>query len=231
MDIQKSLSAACAVLLLAAATPGVPAAAAAPATWDNLVQVNSKRFKLVYLLPGADFRPYKKVMLDPPETAFEKNFIRDYNSSGRGVSRRISDAEAQKALADVQAGFAKILSKAYADAGYPVVSQPGPDVLRLRTAVINLYVNAPERPTAGRSRTYAPEAGRATVVIEARDSVTNALLGRAIDGKVIGDMGGMMQYRSSVGNRADFERQFKTWATDSIKGLEALKAAGPAAAG
>jgi hypothetical protein len=53
------LAAAC--LLVTAA--GV--AAAPPTEWDGLVQVPSKRLDHVYLQPGADFRGYTKVMLDP----------------------------------------------------------------------------------------------------------------------------------------------------------------------
>src|SRR5262245_11029369 len=42
-------------------------AAKAPDTWDGLIKVKSKRADAVYLQPGADFRPYTKVMLDPTE--------------------------------------------------------------------------------------------------------------------------------------------------------------------
>lgn len=53
---------------------GVAAAAKPPSTWDGLVLVGSKRLDLVYLQPGADFRGYSKVMLDPTEVAFHKNW-------------------------------------------------------------------------------------------------------------------------------------------------------------
>jgi hypothetical protein len=229
MGISKSFSAACALLLIAA-SPGIPSPARAQNTWDNLVQTPSRRFNQVFLAPGADFRPYTKVMLDPTEVAFQRNFVRNFNSSGRGLSRRISDADAERMLADMQMSFAQVFTRALTDGGYKVVTEPGPDVLRLRTAVINLSVNAPERPSAGRRRTFAPQAGQATLVLEARDSVTGAILGRAVDPRVVGDMGGMVTLRSGVSNRADFERQFRTWAQDAIRGFEALKAT-PAPAG
>ena len=41
---------------------------------DGLVRVKSKRLDVVYLQPGADFRSYTKVMLDPTEVAFAKNW-------------------------------------------------------------------------------------------------------------------------------------------------------------
>jgi len=36
----------------------------APDNWDGLVQIKPRRMDLVHVLPGADFRPYTKVMLD-----------------------------------------------------------------------------------------------------------------------------------------------------------------------
>jgi len=222
--MRRDLVALCAGLCLAAQAAPAAQAKDVPATWDHLVKVDSKKLKAVYLLPGADFRPYHKIMLDKPEAAFRKNWLRDYNrNTARGLSRRLSDADAEKALETVSASLQTIFAKAYTDGGYQIVTTPGPDVLRIRTAVIDLHVNAPDIMTAGRSRSYAPEAGSATLVLEARDSQTGAVLGRAVDGRLAGDMGGMMMSRSSVSNKADFESVFRTWAKASVNGLNVLK--------
>src|SRR6478736_6971568 len=77
---------------------GVTEAAKAPTTWDGLVQVPSKRLDHVYLQPGADFRGYTKVMLDPAEVAFEKNWQRDYNRSTRSLSSKVSEGDVQEAI-------------------------------------------------------------------------------------------------------------------------------------
>jgi hypothetical protein len=226
--MRRGFVAICAVLSLAAA--GAPAVRAAdiPETWDHLVKVPSKALKAVYLLPGANFKPYTKVMLDDPEAAFRKNWLRDYNrTTSRGLSRQLSDKDAEAALGKVSASLKAIFTKAYTEGGYQVVTAPGPDVVRIRTAVIDLSVNSPDVMTAGRQRNYAPEAGSATLVLEARDSETGAILGRAVDGKLAGDMGGMMMQRSSVSNRADFEQVFKSWAKASVKGLNTLKSTAP----
>src|SRR5215469_12292495 len=86
-----------ALCLVVALTP-LPLAArdSLPASWDNLVRVDSKRFAGVYLLPGADFRTYTKVMLDPTEIAFNKNWKRDYNASSMSLSMRITDDDIRK---------------------------------------------------------------------------------------------------------------------------------------
>ena len=63
-----------------------PSIAQAPRSWDGLVQVKSKQLKLVYLQPGADFRSYTKVIVEPTEVAFAKDWQRI--TIGRPHSRR-----------------------------------------------------------------------------------------------------------------------------------------------
>ncbi|HEX4181926.1 MAG TPA: DUF3313 family protein [Caulobacteraceae bacterium] len=211
-----------ALALVAGAPLAGGAAKTAPAEWDGLVKVPAKRVALAYLLPGADFSGYHKVMFDPTEVAFQKDWLRDYNSTTSSPSARISQAEADKMLEKVRTGVEQVFAKTYSDAGYQVVTTPGPDVLRLRTAVLNLRVSAPDTMQPGRTRTFSRQAGSAALVIEARDSVSGALLGRAVDQKVAGDMGSYL--RNSATNRADFERLFTTWAKASVAGLNELKA-------
>jgi hypothetical protein len=229
--MRRGLVAFCAVLCLTAQAAPPVLAQGIRETWDHLVRVDSKKLRAVYLLPGTDFSVYRKVMLDPPEAAFQKNWLRDFNRSNRSLSRRLSDADAQRILGQVSTGMQSVFSRAFTQGGYQVVTAPGPDVLRLRTAVIDLSVNAPDIMTAGRSRSFAPQAGTATLVLEAKDSETGAVIGRAVDGQVAGDMGGMMRQRSSVSNRADFESVFRTWARAAVNGLNVLRSTPPAAAG
>lgn len=214
-----------AALALATAAPFTPVIAKAPDNIEGLYKVPSKRFDLVYLLPDADFRSYTKVMFDTPEVAFQKNWQRDYNSSIRGPDRRISDEDAQRILDAARTGLTDVFAKVYTKAGYEVVTAPGPDVLRLKTSVVNLDVVAPDLMTAGRSRTFSRDAGSATLVLEARDSRTGALLGSAVDTRDIGDS--MPFVRNSVTNRSDFEQAFQYWAKISVDGLNELKQLSP----
>jgi len=216
---------------VAFAAPAAPALARAkpPTSWDNLVLVKSKKLQAVYLLPGADFRQYTKVMLDPTDVAFEKDWQRDYNNATVGLSRRISDEDAQKIAEQVRTGFEDIFAKAYADAGYPVVTTAAHDVLRVRTGVANLSIDSPDTNSSiGRSRSYSVQAGAATLIIEVRDSLSGAVLGRAVDSRAAGDE--FAQMRTSVSNRADFSRLFKSWAKTSTNGLATLKELSPISA-
>ena len=202
------------------------AAAKPPDTWDGLSKVKSKRLDLAYLQPGADFRGYTKVMLDPTEVAFAKNWQRDYNSStGRDISARVSDRDVEAAIVKGVAASNEILAEAWSQGGYEVVTQPGPDVLRVKTGVVNIWVNAPDVRTAGRTHTFAREAGQATFFVEARDSLTGALLGRAVDQSYAGDGG--PNIRNSVTNRGDFRDLVSSWGRDAVRGVSELKALSP----
>jgi hypothetical protein len=218
-----ALTALAAGLALGAAT--LAPAASPPETWDGLVRVKSGKMQHVYLLPDADFRPYTKVLLDPTELAFKKNWAREYSS--RTMRSRITDADVEQIVDEGGKAASEIFAKAFASGGFPVVNAPGDDVLRVRTAVINLTVTSPDRMTAGRSRSYSGEAGAATLVVEARDSVSGALLGRVVDSQVAGSSGIAMP-RTSVSNRADFRALANRWAADVVAGLRQLKASSPA---
>jgi hypothetical protein len=209
----------------AAAIFAAPASAREPDTWEGLLKVESKGFDTAYLLPGADFTPYRQVMIDPPAVAFHRSWLRDYNDSV-GLSDRISDEEALEILAEMQTGLKDKFVKAYADAGFEIVATPGPSVLRLQTQIINIWVVAPDTMSAGRTRTFSEEAGAATLVIEARDSMSGAMLARGIDKRTVGDSGRLTR-RTRVSNRSDFEQVFTKWAKASVTALGALRSMTP----
>lgn len=197
-----------------------------PESWDGLVEVKAKKMDAAYLAPGADFRPYTKVIIDPTQAAFNKDWMKRMNDPTRSVSTRITQEDADKIIASTQSNFDDIFREAFEKAGYPVVTAPGPDVVRVSTAVINLYVNAPDTMTPGRSRTFTTDAGEATLVMEVRDSMTRALLARVLDRRETRGTG-QMQMASSVTNVNDFRMLFKQWASITIKGIGELRALSP----
>ena len=219
-----AMSAALAIAINVAEGP-IAYAAAPPATWDGLVLVDSKQLDRVYPLPGADIKSFTKVMLDPTEVAFKENWIRDYNSRSAKTGKRLDQSHADQIVKAVSTGMGETFANAYRKAGYQVVQAPGPGVLRVRTGVINLSIAAPDVMTAGRSRTWSRSVGDATLVVEARDSETGALLGRALDRRAPSDS--RMYLRNSVTNRADFQAMFDIWAKSSVDELGRLKAMSP----
>jgi hypothetical protein len=198
-------------------------------TWDGLQKVKSKHVDSAYLLPAADFRNYDKIMLDPIQVDFRKNWQRDMNRSTPGARDRVSAEDADRIRKEMSDGFRETLVKSFQKAGYAVVTTPGPDVLRLTPVLKDVYINAPDTmKTYGPSYTYTLEAGEASMALEARDSETNQLLGRAVDKRRTGETGTFM-WTTSVTNRAEFQRVFDKWASILADGMASLKEQSPIA--
>jgi hypothetical protein len=205
--------------------PAPVLAAKPPTTWDGLVQVPSKLLRVVYLQPGVDFRGYTKVLLDPTEVAFKKNWRRNHNSTAVGLSGRVSESEEQEAISKGVTAANDMFAQAWTNGGYTIADAPAPDVLRVKTGILNVTVSAPDRQSAGRSYTFAREAGEATLFVELRDSTTGELLARAVDPRLAGDY--TTGQRTSGSNRADFRDLVQTWAKTAVRGMTELKARSP----
>jgi len=206
-------------LIVAGAIPSltsVQAADAPPTEWDGLVRAQNKQLDHVYILPGADFSGYKRVRLDKVEVSFDKNW--KPNDSTRGVSGRLSDSDIERIRTTLADEFRKVFSDVLSKNGYPLVDHDDEDVLRVSPAIFNLYITAPEKMTAGRSRTYTTNAGHMSLLVELRDSVTNQLLGRAVD-NVQGRETANFEITNSVTNLGAARNALTKWANILVKGL------------
>jgi len=168
----------------------------------------------LYVRPGASLKGYAHVRLEPLQVAFDKNW--DPNSSRVGTNRLTKDDfdRIKKALADE---FAKVWTKDLKDAGYDVVTEAGEDVLDVTPFVVDLYIAAPDKPTAGRSRTYTADPGRMTLVSELRDSDTGQILARAIDAR--SKSWNSFMVASSVSNMSAASQIISRWAAALVDAL------------
>ena len=205
------------------------AVAASAVQIEGLVEVKAKRVDSAWLLPGVDFSPYQKVMIDSAEVAFRKNWVRDVNRNRmRGAGNHVSEKDAAEIAAAARSGFDDIFEAAFKEAGWELATEPAADVLRLRPSIVNLSINSPEAATSGVTRVYSVEAGEATLLLQAHDSLTGALLGVAVDQRVVGDDRGAigvdrMDWTTRSSNKAEFKSLFKVWANICVKGLQELK--------
>jgi hypothetical protein len=220
MWFKMAIGATAAALLMLAA----PAAPLAQDSWEGLQKVSSSRLDEAYLLPGADFRTYTKVMLDPIQVSFSKHWERDMARSGPTARPRVTAADADRLRAMMSEDFTRILAADLAEAGFEVATEAGPEVLRLTPVLTNVYINAPDTTQAVRVMSYTFEAGEATLAIEARDSELGQLLGRAVDKRRTA-YNPHLQWTTEITNRADFERLFRTWSGIVVDGLRALQSA------
>jgi len=191
------------------------AAAEAPKEWDGLQLTPSKRIDRLYVRPGASLSGYKSVRLERLQVAFDKNWK---PNDSRTMGQRLTKDDFEKiknALADQ---FAKTFTKELADGGYKVVNEAGDDVLDLTPLIVDLYIAAPDKPTAGRSYTYTADPGRMTLVAELRDSDTGQILARALDAQSASTS--TFQVTSSVSNMAAADRIIARWASQLRDALD-----------
>jgi hypothetical protein len=210
------LAAACAITMLMAPVFPQIAAADMPKEWDGLELRPSKNVAALYVRPGASLAGYKKVRLEPLQVAFDKNW--DPNSSRTGNDRLNKDdmEKIKKALAEE---FAQVCTQTLTKAGYQVVTETGEDVLDVTPIVVDLYIVAPQKMTAGRSYTYSTDTGRMTLVAELRDSETNQILARVVD-KRWAPSNGTMQVATSVSNMGAARVVIQRWADALRKALD-----------
>lgn len=145
---------------------------------DGLEKVAVEGLDLVYVRPGASLANYSKVQLDPVEVSFHK----DWDPKQIGTLFKLSASDREK----IRTGVAKVVYEEFVKelqtkSSYQVVEASGPDVLRVKVIIANLYVTAPDVPTAGRSRTYVSNAGEMTLIAELYDSESGQVLARVVD--------------------------------------------------
>ncbi|MEZ4598374.1 MAG: DUF3313 domain-containing protein [Syntrophotaleaceae bacterium] len=159
---------------------------------------------LRYLKPGVDFSKYNKIMLD------HVLFYPTKESALNGL-----EADALQELAN---DFHQAVIKEMQDA-YPLVAEPGPDVLRVRVAITDIKL---AKPVANAVSTVLPVGlavsivkkgvtgastgvGYASMEMEALDSMTNSRVGAAVDKHV----GGKLHAFTKTGSA---EEAFEYWA-------------------
>jgi hypothetical protein len=192
-----------------------------PEEWDGLMKTTIKGLDLAYVRPGADMSVYHKIILDPVEVSFAKNWDPKQTGSNFDISQADRD-RIKQGIADLTAKtFTEEISK---DNGYPVVTEPGPDVMRLTAGILDVWINAPDTNEPGMTRTYTASAGHATLVAELRDSQTGSLFARVVDGREARNSG-QFRYTNRVENSHEARMMISDWTRILRKQLDAVHAA------
>ena len=188
-------------------------------TPDGLVRVQSRQVDTVYAVPGVSLARYKSVMLDSVDLAFKLDWHQRHPEIGESDITRIRSQGA--------AVFYEIFSAALThNNGYPLVTQPAPDVLRVTASVTELDVAA-TTDSVGNKRMYVVSPADLTLLMELRDSTTGALLARAID-KDKGRAVGNLQVADAVSNSAEARRALEMWAGLLRSALDGARSVPPA---
>lgn len=210
---RRSPAAFAAALVLAVLSPSL---AAADSPFPGLELVAAKNVGTLYRRPDVDFTAYSKVMIGEPTVEFSKNWNpRNYGTFG------ISAAQVAKIRVDLAAMAKSVFAKALSDGGYEIVTEAGDGVLAITPNIVDLFINAPDVPNAGRSKTYTMDAGSMTLVLQVNDAVTGTLLAVALDKRRSGSS--TIQWATSVSNRAAADSMLKGWAEQLKRELDAAR--------
>jgi len=193
-----------------------------PESWDGLSLKKVKGLDAVYVRPDVVFTAYKSVMLDKVEVEFAKNWQKDVNSNSTGFKNKPTAEEMQK----IKDGLAELMHEVFLEEltkhGYTVVDTAAEDTLHVRTAIIDLWVNAPDSNDPGITRTYTTSSGSMTLVLEMRDGPTGQLLARAVDGRSDDTPGGQFQWTTKASNSNAARRIMQDWARKLRESLDRI---------
>ena len=188
---------------------------------DGLQKANVKGLDLMYTRPGATLAAYTRVKIDPIEVSFSKN----WDPKRPGSNFRISKQDRE----DIRTGVAKVVLEEFtrelqAKSGYQVVTETGPDVLRVKATIVNLYVNAPDTKSPG-VRTYVASAGEMSLVAELFDSESGQVLARVVDRSEARNIGSMT-WANSASNAFEARDIAAAWARVLRQSLDKAKGIG-----
>ena len=203
---------AAAVLVLAgcaASTPTIDTSPGAEVTFDGLHEVKGGSADQAWARPGVDLSQYSKIMLQGAGIEYRPGGEsgRFLSSSSRGGPYEVTEQQKAGFRAVVAEVFFAELSKSE---HFTIVSEPGPDVLIVRGAILDVVSYVPPEPI-GPGAIYLSKVAEATLVLELRDSITEAILARAVDRSVAVDMTRMSQ-SNTVTNTAMVKRMVGSWA-------------------
>jgi hypothetical protein len=187
---------------------------------DGLKEIKVRGIDMAFARPGASLAGYTKVRIEPIGVSFHKN----WNPTVPGSRFRLSTEQQE----NIRNGVGKLVYDTFVDElqknGYDIVKTAGPDVLDVQAAVINLYVNAPDVPTAGRVRTYTVSAGEMTLVAALADSETGEVIARVFD-RTEGRNVGNFTLSSNVFNVAEARAAAASWARTLRMSLDNARSA------
>lgn len=193
----------------ASQTPVLDMSPDAEVTFDGLREIKDSIAGKAWAKPGLNLSGYSKIMIQGAGI--------EYRPGGAARRSIANSADSQFALTEEQkARFKEVVGEVFLkelgeSEKFTLVNEPGPDVLLIRGGLLDVVSYVPPEPI-GRSDIYLREIGAVTLVLEIRDSMTDAIYVRAVDRNAIGNNSMMMQ-SSRVLNTSEVKRTIARWAS------------------
>lgn len=188
--------------------PTVDTSAESEMTYDGLYPVKGGTADAAWARPGADISQYSKIRLQGVGVEYRPggDSGKTYNARRRADHYEITDTQKEELEELLLETFREELGKSEY---FSLVTEPGPDVLLIRGGLYDVVSFVPPEPM-GRTDIYLSSVGEATLVLEIRDSASEAIIARAVDRRAAEQSFGL-QESNRVLNRADVRRLAKTW--------------------
>ncbi len=189
-------------------------AQSADVNYEGLATVKSRRLDLAQLNPNVDFSIYTGVIIRVPQLAFERP---DRSARQFAVTEEQTERLRNMLSSSFEAEFEKLKNLS-------VVTEPADDVLSLSIRVEGITTTASPSAiaTVGRAAAILEASADATLVLELRDSRSNALLARGVDAASASGAAIRSGERGMKTRFEDVETVCRKWASASRKGLDAL---------
>ncbi len=203
-----------------AQTPNIQQGPDAEYTFDGLVRIDNSRFKDSWVDPDIDLSRYNKIMVGNAE--FEFRAVKKSSSATLARSNEseywINDQNKQKLIETVSEVFRDELQKSE---HFTIVDKPAPDVLILVGGLHDIVSRVPPE-LIGRGEIYLASVGEATLVLEARDSLSGETIYRSLDRRSAEQAGGQMIRANAVTTMSEVRRLARRWATRLREGLDSI---------
>lgn len=192
---------------------------------DGLEPIKLKGIDHALVRPGVQLADYTRIRLDPIDVSFDKN----WNPTRTGSHLYLRPQDREK----IRTGMADVVREAFEQAlttprngrpGYTLTDDDGSDVLRVRVAIVDLYVTAPDTNEPGLIRVYTVSTGEATLRAELVDSVSGTVLARLTDTRESRSPSGRLELTDRIRNRSDAEGVASAWGRILRKYLDAANA-------
>jgi hypothetical protein len=206
------------------APPAIDTSPDAEVTFDGLTEVLNTQADKAWAVPGLDLSGYSKIKLQGAGIEYRPggNSGRSYVSRSRGGPFEVTERQKERMLEIVSEEFLGELRKSEK---FTIVDESGPDVLLVRGALLDVVSFVPDDTGASNVDIYLSSVGEATLVLEIRDSISEAILVRAIDRRAAEDMSGMFE-ANRVTNATEIRRLVRRWGRALTESLDTFGAAG-----
>lgn len=208
-------------MVACAPAPTIQTGPDAEITYDGLVRIDHAVFSDAWIDPDVDLTKYNKMM--PGGAEFEFRAVKKTNSTAL-VRRRdeseywISDENKQAVREIVTLAFREELMKSK---HFEYANTRGPDTLIIVGGLHDIISRVPPADV-GRGEIFLTSVGEATLILEAKDSLSGETIYRAVDRRSAEQAGGDMMRSNSVTTTAEVRRLAKRWASRLREGLDSI---------